>query len=269
MRWSRRSTRHVARGVHRVPALPLTQPASSIERPDGRRAAVQVGHGDDRAWSYDDTRISGIYSAQFGQRHRRATFRGKPENGRKRLDAAVARRAARRSPARRGAWITKLLGKPARAIDAVRSESAGQLHVDLLYAAAGLLLLETVLAWRMGYQPTMSGTLPTWMERWFGLPVRPGMGTAWRLEDSGLCRPGPRCCWPRVLLVAVVLRLSSRGPAGRAAAFASCLPSLRLCLIGLVLAMAAQVALATATDRIAVSRRDHRRHAKHEHRRSL
>ncbi len=38
-------------------------PRYRIERPDGRRATVPVIHGDDRAWSYDDTRISGIYSA--------------------------------------------------------------------------------------------------------------------------------------------------------------------------------------------------------------
>jgi hypothetical protein len=88
----------------------------------------------------------------------------------------------------------------------------------------------------------MSGTLPTWMERWFGLASRPGMGTAWRLA---ILWPLP--AWATLLLAAMLLAavvhvyLREKRQASRA--FRLVLAFLRLCLIGLVLAMAAQVAL--------------------------
>ena len=88
----------------------------------------------------------------------------------------------------------------------------------------------------------MSGILPTWMERWFGLSNGPGMGIAWRLEYRW---PWPS--WATLLavlaitavVVAVYLRESRQ--AGRAYRLA--LASMRLAAIGLVLLMIAQVGL--------------------------
>ncbi len=88
----------------------------------------------------------------------------------------------------------------------------------------------------------MSGTLPTWMERLLGLPVRPGMGTAWRLEARW-----PLPAWATLLLAAglamavVCVYLRESGRTGRG--FRLALASVRLGLIGLVLAMAAQMGL--------------------------
>jgi len=88
----------------------------------------------------------------------------------------------------------------------------------------------------------MSGTLPTWMERWFGLANRPGMGTAWRLENHW---PWP--VWATLLLAAVLLALvvhiylrENRRTSRR---FRLMLAALRLCQIALVLLMVAQIEL--------------------------
>ena len=126
-------------------------PTLTIERPDGIAARVPVNvQGDYRAWSYDDTRISGIYSAQiWPAASRSATFRRKSGNGRKRLDLVSSRRTAKRRPSRRGSRLPDRVASRQRAAG-LPEASAGQLHVVLLYAVAGLLLLETVLAWRMG-----------------------------------------------------------------------------------------------------------------------
>ena len=88
----------------------------------------------------------------------------------------------------------------------------------------------------------MSGSLPTWMERWLGIADRPGMGTAWRLEGQW---PWP--AWATLLAFAallaiigcVYLRESRRISLG----YRLMLSVLRLCQIALVLAMAAQLQL--------------------------
>ena len=88
----------------------------------------------------------------------------------------------------------------------------------------------------------MSGTLPTWMERWFGLTNKPGMGTAWRLEGHW---PWP--AWATLLLAAVVLaavvHVYWRENRKARRRFRLALAAMRLCLIALVLAMAAQIGL--------------------------
>ncbi len=100
----------------------------------------------------------------------------------------------------------------------------------------------------------MSGTLPTWMERWFGLSTGPGMGIAWRLEYHWPWPP-----WATLLgvaaLIAVIVGIylrearqagapggapSTLGP-GRGYRLA--LAAVRLFVVGLVLLMIAQVEL--------------------------
>ncbi len=50
----------------------------------------------------------------------------------------------------------------------------------------------------------MSGTLPTWMERWFGLSNGPGMGIAWRLDYHWPWPPWATLLGVAVLVAAIV-----------------------------------------------------------------
>ncbi len=88
----------------------------------------------------------------------------------------------------------------------------------------------------------MNGSLPTWMERWFGLADRPGMGTAWRLEGQW---PWP--AWATLLafaaLLAIIFCVYLRESRRVSRGFRLMLAALRLCQIALVLAMAAQLQL--------------------------
>ena len=88
----------------------------------------------------------------------------------------------------------------------------------------------------------MSGTLPTWMERWFGLSHGPGMGIAWRLDYHWPWPSWATLLGVAVLVVAIVgiyLRESRQASRGYRLALAA----LRLLALGLVLLMIAQVEL--------------------------
>ena len=50
----------------------------------------------------------------------------------------------------------------------------------------------------------MNGTLPTWMERWFGLSNGPGMGIAWRLDYHWPWPPWATLLGVAVLVAAIV-----------------------------------------------------------------
>ena len=93
----------------------------------------------------------------------------------------------------------------------------------------------------------MSGTLPTWMERAFGLSNGPGMGIAWRLDCHWLWPPWATFLGVTGLVLAIIAmylydrqagapRQSSRG-------YRLALAALRLLAVGLVLLMIAQVEL--------------------------
>jgi hypothetical protein len=124
----------------------------TVERPDGHRRNVPLNvQGDYASWNYDDTRISGFYTAQFS-----------PPLAAPQLFAVnvVTTESDLTSVPPDELQNDVLTGIP---VDyrtasqagstrlAMADSSAGQLHVDLLYAVAGLLLLETIFAWRMGY----------------------------------------------------------------------------------------------------------------------
>ena len=124
----------------------------TIERPDGsRRSATLKAQGDSCAWSYDDTRLSGVYSAEFG-----------PPLSLTQLfavnlltaesDLASISRDELQSEALPGVPVDYQVGWLSEGARLTLPEAtAGQLHVGLLCAVVGLLLLETVLAWRLGY----------------------------------------------------------------------------------------------------------------------
>jgi hypothetical protein len=89
----------------------------------------------------------------------------------------------------------------------------------------------------------MSGTLPRWLERLFGIPqAGSGEGTAWTLDDAWNWP-----AWMTLLLVAgaavwiFTCYLRETGPAGRV--FRLCLASIRLALAAIVLFMIASFVL--------------------------
>jgi hypothetical protein len=86
----------------------------------------------------------------------------------------------------------------------------------------------------------MSGTLPVWMERWFGLAGSPGEGTAWRLDTT----------WPWPPWVTLLMVLAGAGAIvaiylreGRQASrpYRLALAAVRLAALAIVLAMISQV----------------------------
>ena len=80
----------------------------------------------------------------------------------------------------------------------------------------------------------MSGTLPTWMERWLGLSNGPGMGTTWRL-DFHWSWP----FWPTFLglvaLVAAIVGIYLLESRQARLGYRLGLAAVRLLLLGLVL----------------------------------
>jgi hypothetical protein len=141
-------------GTVPVPSAPSTPSTASatpanvtIERPDGRRAAAV--QGDNGAWSYDDTRTSGIYAARHGG-DRVQLFAVNLITAES--DLTRVSRDELRDEVLPGVALDYQTAWQAGAAPLTLSEGpAGRLHVVLLYAVAGLLLLETVFAWRLGY----------------------------------------------------------------------------------------------------------------------
>jgi hypothetical protein len=88
----------------------------------------------------------------------------------------------------------------------------------------------------------MSGTLPNWMEHWFGLSGGSGMGVAWRLEY--------RWPWPPwatllggALLIAAIIGIYLRENRAASRGYRLGLASVRIFAVGLILLMIAQVEL--------------------------
>ena len=86
----------------------------------------------------------------------------------------------------------------------------------------------------------MSGTLPTWMERWLGLANGPGEGTAWRLEHHWLWPPWLTLLGVIAAVVAIVA-IYLRETRQARPAYRLMLAAMRLALVALTAAMIAQV----------------------------
>jgi len=88
----------------------------------------------------------------------------------------------------------------------------------------------------------MNGTLPTWMEHWFGLSNGPGMGIAWRLDHHWPFPPWVTLLGVTALIVAItsIYLRESRQSSRR---YRLPLAAMRLTVLGLVLLMIAQVEL--------------------------
>jgi len=146
--------RNVAVGDPLESALAATPALAdvSIERPDGQRRTVPLEvHGDYSSWRYDDTLISGIYTARFA-----APLSQSQLFAVNLLTAESDLTPISQEELRGEVWPGIPLdyetswqgtGTPLPS----PSATSGQLHVGLLYAVVVLLLLELVLAWRFGY----------------------------------------------------------------------------------------------------------------------
>lgn len=88
----------------------------------------------------------------------------------------------------------------------------------------------------------MTNTLPVWIERALGIEAAPGEGTAWQLDHTWGWPP-----WVGLLfgVFAVVFVVSSylRENPQSARWFRMLLASIRLCLVGILLIMLAQLVL--------------------------
>jgi hypothetical protein len=124
----------------------------SIERPGGQHRTVPLEvQGDYSTWRYDDTFISGIYTAHFGS----------PLSQSQLFAVNLMTAESDLTPISQDELQNKVWpGLPMGYETSWQGESAtlplaagpsGQLHVGLLYAVVVLLLLESILAWRFGY----------------------------------------------------------------------------------------------------------------------
>jgi hypothetical protein len=126
--------------------------SASIERPGGQRRTVPLEvQGDYSAWRYDDTLTSGIYTAHFASPLSQTQLFAVNL-----LTAESDLASISRDELQNEVWPGLPLGyETAWSGEGPPPPSpvgtAGQLHVGLLYAVASLLLLEFLLAWRLGY----------------------------------------------------------------------------------------------------------------------
>jgi hypothetical protein len=127
------------------------QTAVTIQRPDSRSAAARIVPGDSGNWIYDDARVGGIYTAELGQPAARTRLFAVNVNTNE-SDLSHVSRGQLQDEALPGVKVDYQTDWPAGAARLSSSEEPpGELHIVLLYAAACLLLLETILAWRLGY----------------------------------------------------------------------------------------------------------------------
>ncbi len=143
--------RNVAVGDPLESALPATPALSSvsIERPDGQLRTVPLEvQGDYSTWRYDDTLVSGIYTARFASPLSQSQLFAVNL-----MTAESDLTPISRDELQNDVWP----GIPLGYETAWQGEGtplaspvgqSGQLHVGLLYAVVALLLLESILAWR-------------------------------------------------------------------------------------------------------------------------
>jgi hypothetical protein len=147
----------------------------TIERPDGQRRAVSVvtappptgptpsrtsyalpssaaNQADTGSWSLDETYRSGFYTARWGTLAAHSELFAVNGNTAESQLASIDHSELEKNVwpgvplTYENAWQAEALHVPAKIA------RPGQLHVGLLYALLALLFLETVLAWRFGYQ---------------------------------------------------------------------------------------------------------------------
>jgi len=133
--------------------LPAAQSPATVQGPDGRSRSVQLrASAADATLSYPDTMQSGIYVARFGAPLNRtqafAVNVDTAESDLAQIDAEELQNDVWPgiSFVHQTSWQDIAASGPGHPIG-----SRSRLHVDLLYAVLGLLLVETFLAWKMGH----------------------------------------------------------------------------------------------------------------------
>ena len=147
--------RNVAVGDPLESALAATPALASvsIERPGGQRRTVPLEvQGDYSTWRYDDTLISGIYTAHFAVAPgAEPALCGQPDDRRKRSDADLPRRTAKRSLARHPAGLRDRLARRRARRCRRRPGRPGSCTSVCSTRSWCSCSLETLLAWRFGY----------------------------------------------------------------------------------------------------------------------
>ncbi len=142
----------VGRTIGASVASPVTDATLSLQGPDGRGRDVPLtADGDYNTFSYDETTISGFYTARFTSPIDRTwNFAVNVDTAESDLtQLSVARlREEIWAGVPFGHQTTCQDGEPTAEGPILRQE---WIHVTLLYAVLGLLLAETFLAWRFGY----------------------------------------------------------------------------------------------------------------------
>ena len=126
----------------------------SIERPGGQHRTLPLEvQGDFSMWRYDDTLISGFYTAHFGsgllQSQLFAVNLATVESDLTPISQDELQNEVWPGLPLDYETVWQVPGTPLVS----PSGPSGQLHVDLLYAVVALLLVESLLAWRFGYNP--------------------------------------------------------------------------------------------------------------------
>ena len=124
----------------------------SIERPDGQCRTVPLEvQGDYSTWRYDDTLTSGIYTAHYGSPMSQSQLFAINLTTAESDLATISHDELQNEvwPGLPLGYETTWQGK-GRPLSSPVGPS-GQLHIGLFYAVMALLLLESILAWRFGY----------------------------------------------------------------------------------------------------------------------
>ena len=134
-------------------ATPVAQAPLTVQSPDGHSHPAQVRPaGDYATLNYADTTQSGIYVARFGPPvNHSETFAVNVDTAES--DLTPADPDELRDKLWPGVPFTYRTSRQDAGLGAAGGPVRGgtRLHVDLLYAALGLLFFETWLGWKMGY----------------------------------------------------------------------------------------------------------------------
>jgi hypothetical protein len=133
-------------------ATPTADGPATVEGPDGRRREVPLHpQGDYHTLTDTDTLSSGIYTVRVGSSAgvERFAVNVDPVES----DLRQLRPDRLRNDVWPGIpWVYQSTWEGVEQPSAAPIVRAGHLHVDLLYAALALVLVETLLAWRFGHQ---------------------------------------------------------------------------------------------------------------------
>jgi hypothetical protein len=126
----------------------------TIERPDGQSRSAEVRtEGDYSGWTFGETYRSGVYTARLGPPAKRSQKFAVNVNTAESDLASLDREELQNDvwPGIEFSYQTTWQSVDVRA--AMPATRAARLHIELLYAVVGLLLLETFVAWRFGHHP--------------------------------------------------------------------------------------------------------------------